>query len=326
MHTGSVDDILHTRCGTSARGENDEDLSSPNPEQDPDSNVDDGDPIYYYDDILDHQQMDDGHYKFQVEWNTGEITLNKTSKFYCNTTDLGCYLLPWSFCAPEYGRNDPTSGRIQTNSEDFAWFKQYASHVKQKVRQKILRTLSNYPKVVFPYTAMHFRRGDSGLPRYPFRRYAAVSEYIEVGNVLENDTIVLLTDDISPIEEVTRFHPNYNWIYTDRPRNNGSSAGFDSHVPSGGPVSYFFAIQAEIRLASRCSKFVYGKSGFLDIILDQMQAVGNHNVSRYYVDTAISKSEAQSISGRNRGSILIEQIFSNEARKGETPSINASQS
>ena len=38
------------------------------------SSDDDGNPIYYYDDILGHQQMDDGTYKFQVEWNTGEIT------------------------------------------------------------------------------------------------------------------------------------------------------------------------------------------------------------------------------------------------------------
>ena len=74
MHTGSVDDVLRTRHGTSARGENGEDLSSPNPEQDPDSNDDDGNPTCYYNDILDHQQMDDGHYKFQAEWNTGEIT------------------------------------------------------------------------------------------------------------------------------------------------------------------------------------------------------------------------------------------------------------
>ena len=237
------------------------------------------------------------------------------SEFFCNTTDLGCYLLPWSPCAPDYGRNDPIRGAIQRHSEEFMWFKQYASRLKQNVRRQIVLTLSKYPKVELPCTAIHIRRGDSGLPRYPFRRYAAVSEYLEAGRVLENDTIVLLTDDASPIEEVNLFHPNYNWIYADRPRNNGSLAGFDSHIPSGDPVSDFFAIQAEIRLASRCSKFVYGKSGFVDIILDQMQAVGNHNVSRYYVNTAISQDEAQSIRGRNRGSVLIEQIFSDEAAR-----------
>ena len=240
---------------------------------------------------------------------------NESSQFYCNTTDLGCYLLPWSPCSPDYGRNDPVSGKVQTNFKEFTWFKQYASRMKQDVRRQIFRTLSKYPKVELPCTAIHIRRGDSGLPRYPFRRYAAVSEYLEAGHVLENDTIVLLTDDASPIEEVNRFHPNYNWIYADRPRNNGSSAGFDSHIPSGDPVSDFFAIQAEIRLASRCSKFVYGKSGFVDIILDQMQAVGNHNVSMHYVNTAISKDEAQSLSGKNRGSILIEKIFSDEVAR-----------
>jgi len=36
MHTGSVDDLLHTRYGTSARGENEEDIDDLNPTADPD--------------------------------------------------------------------------------------------------------------------------------------------------------------------------------------------------------------------------------------------------------------------------------------------------
>ena len=83
--------------------------------------------------------------------------------------------IPWSSCG--------------SNNTPDVCSKKYASKLSHIV----------YPTVVLPCTAMHIRRGYSGLPRFPFRRYAAVSEHLLAGNVLENETIVLLTDDASPI-------------------------------------------------------------------------------------------------------------------------------
>jgi hypothetical protein len=63
---------------------------------------------------------------------------------------------------------------------------------------------------------MHVRRNDAGLNN-DGRRYTSVSEYLKVGNVQKGDTIVLLTEDASTLEEIRRFHPNYDWKYPERP-------------------------------------------------------------------------------------------------------------
>ena len=67
--TGSVDDILHPPIG-SVRGENvtderDAQLTDP---------IEEVDERYFYDDIIGHKKTRDGKHRFQVKWNTGELT------------------------------------------------------------------------------------------------------------------------------------------------------------------------------------------------------------------------------------------------------------
>ena len=78
LATGSVDDILHPRIESSARGENtmetivEEDIDTAT---DPAEISSDGVlPTHYYDEILDYVKNKNGTYKFQVQWNNGDIT------------------------------------------------------------------------------------------------------------------------------------------------------------------------------------------------------------------------------------------------------------
>ena len=179
-----------------------------------------------------------------------------------------------------------------------------------------METRTTFPSIApgVPCTAMHIRRNDAGLNN-DGRRYASVSEYLEVGNVQKGDTIVLLTDDASTLEEIQRFHPDYDWKYPERPRNTGSKEGFDAHTPSGDSVADFLALQAEIKMASRCHKFVYGVSGFTVSIMDGMVASGNFNFTKHFVNTADTEV-TQKLKGRGRGDILIKQILAEAEAKG----------
>ena len=97
---------------------------------------------------------------------------------------------------------------------------------------------------------MHVRRGDAGLARPPFRRYAPLSEYIEAANVSSGEHVVLLTDDVTTIEEAHRFHPHVDWLYANRTRHRGTSGGFDGHTPSKDQALDMIFLLAEIRYAA----------------------------------------------------------------------------
>lgn len=133
-------------------------------------------------------------------------------------------------------------------------------------------------------TAIHVRRGDVAFGKG--RRYAAVQEYLDAGNVSRGETIILLTDDVSTIEEVQEFHvdnssnsnnhepPYYNWIYVQRPRFLGSQGGFEGFIPSNDPAFEVVAILADMQLASYCPKLVHGKSGFVDLLVEERERAG----------------------------------------------------
>jgi hypothetical protein len=106
----------------------------------------------------------------------------------------------------------------------------------------------------------------SYLPDF-LRRYAAVQEYLDAAHVEEGDNIFLLTDDNSTLEEIHKYHPNYNWTYMNRPRNNGIDGGWEGHIPSGVPEFEVLTILTEIGLASQCSKLVHGNSGVFNVRL-----------------------------------------------------------
>ena len=132
-------------------------------------------------------------------------TKDNSSWAYCESHDMACYLLPLSNCPAQY-RESATDTRPNYREDGFprvfhfnrrretAWLRRYMNRYKKSVRKQVVHTLhAQYPRVQLPCTAMHVRRGDSGLPRVPYRRYAAVSEYLQVGQVKPGDNIVLLT-------------------------------------------------------------------------------------------------------------------------------------
>lgn len=240
-------------------------------------------------------------------------TNDTNSWAFCENQDMSCYLLPQSPCPPVFGAGDEirrTGGK--KGSIKWLWLKEYVGRMQQPVRRKIFEMLlDEFPPVKLPCTAMHVRRGDSGIPRRPWRRYAAISEYLEIGEVQPGDNIVLLTDDTTTIQEVEKYHPNYNWIYAKRPRNNGTDGGFDGHIPSNDPAYDFVVILAELKLASQCTKLVHGHSSFSDLVYDAMALVSGTNVSRFYLDTVVPKEVAQAnFTGdiNARGHLMLSEI------------------
>ena len=232
---------------------------------------------------------------------------DNSSWAWCPSTDLNCYILPVSSCPPDYGRNDGVRDLSLKNPER-QWLLWHFTKFRQHVRKKLYDTLqTDFPELQTPCTTMHVRRGDTGLPRIPYRRYAALSEYIEVGHVQPGDNVVLLTDDYTTIEEAQRYHAGINWIYVNRPRNNGTAGGFDGHIPSKDQAFDLLMILAELRLASRCSKLIHGDSGFAMQIKEAMAKAGT-NYTKYHLRTIVSRDEATELSGQVRGKTMLEEI------------------
>lgn len=124
-------------------------------------------------------------------------------------------------------------------------------------------------------------------------------EYLDIGQVQKGDSIILLTDDDSTIEEIQQYHANdYNWIYLDRPRNRGIDGGFDGHIPSGDHGYEMLAIETELRVATFCQKIVCGKSGFMESLVQRMDAE-NRNYTLHYLETRVSRQEATKF-GKNK--------------------------
>lgn len=105
-----------------------------------------------------------------------------------------------------------------------------------------------------------------------------------------------------------KYHPQYNWIYSNRPRNQAAKGGFDGHIPSKDAPYDFVAIHAEVKLASRCTKFVHGQSGFIQIVKEAMEDAGTVYES-FYLDTTVSKASARDMgAGVARGDNMIKLI------------------
>jgi hypothetical protein len=175
--------------------------------------------------------------------------------------------------------------------EEALWLRDYLLRPRQIFRQKAFEMRQTID-TDYPCTMMHVRRGDAGFPRAPFRRYAAVQEYIDAARIQRGDNILLLTNDQSTVDEVKKYHPSYNWTFLDRPRNHGVSGGWEGHIPSGDGAFEMLAIDTELKLAATCEKVVYGYSGFMKAFLNN-QIARNKNLELYYVDTVVSKEEAR---------------------------------
>lgn len=223
---------------------------------------------------------------------------NKDHWAHCDSTDMNCYFLPISNCPAIYGEQTdlkPKGGSSEQEKKQVQWIRQFVTRPRVKLRRKhnedniemasMLNTLENN------CTAIHVRRGDVGFARHPFRRYAAVKEYLDIGNVTQGETIVLLTDDETTIEEIRKYHAtDYTWVFMNRPRNNGVAGGMDGHIPSGDESLEILNIMSEVKLAAKCNKFIHGQSGFVVSVYDELEATGR-NFTSVFLDTTVSYEE-----------------------------------
>ena len=133
--------------------------------------------------------------------------------------DSRCYYLPIGNCTRTPAdikkpvQMKPRAGR---ENREFELVTGFLTREKQILRYQIYQMKKNFD-LPTPCTTIHVRRGDAGLPRPPYRRYAALVEYLEKGQVQHNDTIFLMTDDESTIRELEDY-PEYHWYYMKRPR------------------------------------------------------------------------------------------------------------
>jgi hypothetical protein len=239
---------------------------------------------------------------------------------YCETEDMNCYYLPLSPCPGEIGRDDADRGIKPTKPKqrkEFLWLRRYAFRPRQRLRQKVLEFRANHLKLqadhvgmltspVTPCAAIHVRRGDIAFGRG--RRYAAVEEYLQAGNITTGETVVVLTDDVSTIEEIEQYHAkDYNWIYLERPRHRGSEGGFEGFIPSSDPAFEILAILVEIQLASQCNKLVHGKSGFVATIADEMELSG-HPYELIYLQTQLDKGDQPKLDPKERAAGYLKAI------------------
>jgi hypothetical protein len=255
-------------------------------------------------------QISKGH--ANATWNFSPR--NRTHWAYCETQDMNCWYLDLSPCPGETGRNDADRGikpTLPKQRQQFLWLRRYAFRPRQRVRRKVLEFREQHVpadqmKTVSPCAAIHVRRGDIAFGRG--RRYAAVEEYLQAGNITTGETVVVLTDDVSTIEEIEEYHAkDYNWIYLQRPRHRGSAGGFEGFIPSSDPAFEILAILVEIQLASQCNKLVHGKSGFVATIADEMELSG-HPYELIYLQTQQAKGDQPKLDPKERAAGYLKAI------------------
>jgi hypothetical protein len=255
-------------------------------------------------------QISKGH--ANATWNFS--SRNRTHWAYCETQDMNCWYLQLSPCPAELGRNDADRGPKPTlpkHRKEFLWLRSYAFRPRQRVRQKVLEFREQHlpedrMRAISPCAAIHVRRGDIAFGRG--RRYAAVEEYLQAGNITKGETVVVLTDDVSTIEEIEQYHAkDYNWIYLQRPRHRGSEGGFEGFIPSSDPAFEILAILVEIQLAGQCNKLVHGKSGFVATIADEMELSG-HPYELIYLQTQLDKGDQPKVDPKERAASYLKAI------------------
>lgn len=261
-------------------------------------------------------QISKGH--VNATWNFAPR--NASHWAYCATKDMNCYYLPLSPCPGTLGRDDGERGNKPTASKqrlEFLWLRRYAFRPRQKLRKKVLEFANAHvPSTMStPCSVIHVRRGDIAFGRG--RRYIAVDEYLEAGNITKGETVVVLTDDVSTIEEIERYHAaDYNWVYLQRPRFRGSDGGFEGFIPSTDPASEILAILVEIDLAGQCGKLVHAKSGFVVAIQDAMELSGNE-FQTVYLQNQQDKGSQPKLDPKERAANYLKAIEDRHEGKHE---------
>lgn len=252
---------------------------------------------------------------------------NNTHWAYCEQQDMNCYYLPLSPCPGILGRDDGERGSkptAATQRQEFLWLRRYAFRPRQKLRKKVLEFRNDHvpDNMQTPCAAIHVRRGDIAFGRG--RRYAAVEEYLEAGNITVGETVVVLTDDVSTIEEIEKYHAaDYNWVYLQRPRVRGSNGGFEAFIPSSDPAYEILAILVEIQLAAQCNKLVHGKSGFVASIADAMELSG-HPFQQIYLQIQQDKDKQPKLEPKERAATYLKGIQDRHELKAKATAAESS--
>ncbi|CAB9501428.1 expressed unknown protein [Seminavis robusta] len=244
---------------------------------------------------------------------------NNSTWANCKERDQTCFYLPISPCSRE-DKNQPRYEKRPENGNETQvmqrlWIEEYLSRPKQFLRQQLyhLRQPIEHTLRKNGCLAMHVRRGDAGAPKPPYRRYAAVQEYLDqVPNLTANTTIFLLTDDASTIEEVRQHHASkHHWVYTNKIRVHGVEQGFNNHIPahSSGPDELAY-ISVEQELASKyCDSLVHGRSGYAYTLFERMKSTGRP-IQTYYLETRVLPRSANPFKGKpqERAAFLMQQV------------------
>jgi hypothetical protein len=192
----------------------------------------------------------------------------------CPSVDMDCYFLPLSNCKGNLGQKDDMHGEksFNVNGGRNTWIRVYMLRPQQWIRKRIYNLRKTLAPIQLPCTVMHVRRTDAVLEQNwrKNRNYFPLSDYVE--RVPSNHkSIILLTDDQSAIDEAHEFYSNRTWIYINRTRHRGTQGGYNGHIPSGNPIHEVTVILAEMQLAANCQHLVHTKSGFRELLLQQMQ-------------------------------------------------------
>lgn len=194
------------------------------------------------------------------------------SRPVCDTKDMYCFFLKMTRC--EANPAQLYEGAFMT--EDFnmndsieRWFLEYATRQQTWLRREVYK-FSKKVQVKTPCTAMHVRRTDIVLHGQFSRKYRQIHEYLQA---LNNSTknILLLTDDQNAIEESQVLHPDYNWMFIDRPRHRGASGGWENQIPSDDPKLEVIVLLSIFRLVRQCSSFIHTSSNFASLLKREMQ-------------------------------------------------------
>jgi hypothetical protein len=194
----------------------------------------------------------------------------------CPATDMTCFFLPITHCKVDYGIKDDflPNANYNLNGGPNTWLRHYLIRPQQWMRRKVYNILRDVlTKIRRPCSTLHVRRTDAILEGNwrKRRHYFALQDYLDYINLRTTESVVLLTDDQTTIDEARQLHPHVPWIYFNRTRWQGTMGGYNSHLPSGDPVVEMAFLLAELQLGGQCRHLVHTKSGFRDVVLQYMQ-------------------------------------------------------
>ena len=238
----------------------------------------------------------------------------------CPDQDSTCLYLPLSLCPRDHLEpmekiQRRPDGPIQ--KREWLWMRDYMTRPLQTLRRALWELRQPY-EILLQATqdepeggciALHVRRGDAGVPKQPYRRYAAISEYLQLleednttlsgGHTTTTRTIFLLTDDQSTIDEVAEYYDKhgthkYKFVYTHKSRVSGTEKGFNGHIPSGsdGPTELLYIIMEQDLAAKYCRTLVHGVSGYANTLTDKMAVYGTLR-KKYFLNTKVEKSQVE---------------------------------